>query len=157
MSAELLDCPNCSETLTSQGYCFTCKKHPVGKILNQRVDQVASASSSDTLERATGRSTAKETTSSNLELKLDQLILAQNRTTYAVRSLAVYFFISLQTALVGGGIVSLALNDKAHYDEFGNLDSGATFFVTIGALIVIVGFVLSVILGRGELDKSKVK
>jgi len=71
--------------------------------------------------------------------------------------LALYFFISLQTALGGGGIISLALNDKSHYDKFGNLNSGATFFVTIGALIVIVGFLVAVILGRGELDKSKVK
>jgi len=157
MSEDLLDCPGCSEKLTVGGYCFTCTRYPLGRIQPQRSSQVTSTGSPTGPRRSVSKSTAIETTSSNLEAQLEQLISAQNRTTYAVRSLALYFFISLQTALGGGGIISLALNDKSHYDKFGNLNSGATFFVTIGALIVIVGFFLAVILGRVELDKSKVK
>ena len=87
---------------------------------------------------------------------IKSLVDAQNRTTFAVRSLALYLFISLQSALFGGGMIGLAINNTSNYDEYGALNSGASFFVTLGALIVFAGFVVSIVVGRWELDKSKV-
>jgi hypothetical protein len=86
---------------------------------------------------------------------MEALVAAQNRTTYAVRSLALYFFISLQTALVGGGLFGLAVNNESHYDSYGNLNGGATFFAVLGAIIALVGFYVAVFVGRQELNKSK--
>lgn len=85
-----------------------------------------------------------------------KLVDAQNRTTYAVRSLALFIFISLQTALFGGGMIGLALNNRAHYDVYGDLNPGATFFVVLGWLVAFVGFLVAVLVGRFELNKSKV-
>ena len=93
---------------------------------------------------------------SQLSADARAIISSQNRTTYAVRSLALYLFISLQSALFGGGMIGLAINNSSHYDAYGALNSGASFFVTLGALIVFAGFVVSVVVGRWELDKSKV-
>jgi hypothetical protein len=127
----------------------------MGRISVQRKNDSPTETVENKSVRPTSTSAVLSDTDGNLGGKLDELIKAQNRTTYAVRSLAVYFFIYLQTALVGGGVISFAINDRSHYDEYGNLNSGATFFLTLGCLIVIIGFVCAVILGRDQLDKSK--
>jgi len=84
------------------------------------------------------------------------IVKAQNKTTQAVRSLALFLFISLQSGLFGGGLVSLVLNSKSNYDDYGQLNSGASFLVLIGALTAFVGFIVGVIVGKRELDKSRV-
>jgi hypothetical protein len=83
------------------------------------------------------------------------IIASQNRTTYAIRSLAMFFFISLQSSIVGGGLLGLALNNQSHYDSYGNLNGGATFFAALGAIIVLGGFFVAVHVGRQELNKSQ--
>ena len=93
---------------------------------------------------------------SKLSFETRKLVEAQDRTTFAVRSLALFFFISLQTALFGGGMIGLALNNRAHYDAYGDLNQGATFFVILGWLIAFMGFLVAVLVGRFELNKSKV-
>lgn len=85
----------------------------------------------------------------------DDLVRAQNRTTYAIRSLAMFFFISIQTSILGGGLAGLALNNQSHYDSYGNLNEGATLFAIFGLLIALVGFYIALYVGRQELSKSK--
>ena len=92
---------------------------------------------------------------SSKESTLDDLVNAQNKTTYAVRSLAIFFFISLQTGLVGGGIFGLAVNNQSHYDSYGYLNGGATFWAALGAFIALAGFAVAITAGRQELNKSK--
>jgi Flp pilus assembly protein TadB len=72
------------------------------------------------------------------EATLDDLVRAQNRTTHAIRSLALYFFISLQTSLLGVGIIALWPD-----------------LAVLGAIIIIVGFYAAVWYGRSELNMSK--
>jgi hypothetical protein len=67
------------------------------------------------------------------------LVRASNRTTHAIRSLALYFFVCLQTSLIGFGIIALWPEAAA-----------------LGAIIVILGFLIAVVLGSSELAKSKI-
>jgi hypothetical protein len=83
------------------------------------------------------------------------IVQSQAKTTYAVRSLALYLFITLQSGLFGGGLVFLVINSKSNYDEYGQLNSGSIFLVFLGSLIAFIGFIVAVIVGRNELDKSR--
>lgn len=93
--------------------------------------------------------------SSQISADARAIITSQNKTTFAVRSLALYLFITLQSGLFGGGMIALAINNKSNYDEYGQLNSIATFFVFLGALIAFLGFIVAVVVGRQELDKSR--
>ena len=66
------------------------------------------------------------------------IVSAQNKTTYAIRSLALYFFISLQTGLIGLGVVLL-------FPEW----------AFAGAMIILGGFLSAVWYGSKELGKSR--
>jgi len=100
-------------------------------------------------------STPARSTQSPLSEDTRAIIAAQNRTTYAIRSLAMFFFIFLQSSILGGGLLGLALNNQSHYDSYGNLNGGAIFFAALGAIIALVGFFVAVHVGRQELNKSK--
>jgi ribosomal protein L37E len=78
------------------------------------------------------------------------IVASQNKTTQAFRSLALFFFISLQSGLGGSGLVSLAI-----YFSNGQINSGTMFFIVVGVLISVVGFIVAVWVGRAELDKSR--
>jgi hypothetical protein len=92
--------------------------------------------------------------SSQISADARAIITSQNKTTFAVRSLALYLFITLQSGLFGGGMITLAINNKSNYDH-GQLNPIALFFVFLGALIAFVGFIVAVVVGRQELDKSR--
>jgi len=51
-------------------------------------------------------------------------------------------------------MITLAINNKSNYDQ-GQLNPIALFFVFLGALIAFVGFIVAVVVGRQELDKSR--
>lgn len=93
--------------------------------------------------------------SSQISADARAIITSQNKTTFAVRSLALYLFITLQSGLFGGGMITLAINNKSNYDDYGQLNPIALFFVFLGALIAFVGFIVAVVVGRQELDKSR--
>lgn len=93
--------------------------------------------------------------SSQISADARAIINSQNKTTFAVRSLALYLFITLQSGLFGGGMINLAINNKSNYDDYGQLNPIALFFVFLGALIAFVGFLVAVVVGRLELDKSR--
>jgi predicted ATP-dependent serine protease len=122
-------CPKCSQKFTSleakNGKCPDCKKW---------MNYLEASENPEVLEPA--RTTRKASVS---EATLADLVAAQNRTTYAVRSLSVFFFISLQSSLFGYGIILWGGED----------------FATFGALVIVVGFLLATFLGLFQLEKSK--
>lgn len=150
--SEKLECKRCVRL-------FTSEEAPIGKcpVCNGTLNyQTNSRSNARSTVTATPQwSPTAESKQKINEANMEALVAAQNRTTYAVRSLALYFFISLQTALVGGGLFGLAVNNESHYDSYGNLNGGATFFAVLGAIIALVGFYVAVFVGRQELNKSK--
>lgn len=143
-----LICPKCDKNFDSETLsvyrCPDCKKW-----------LEAAWKPSEPPQRHEPRNAAHEKLE-DLDSATKALVMATNRTTFAVRSLALFFFISVQTALLGGGIIGLALGNRAHYDDSGELNQGATFFVSLGYLIAFIGFLVAVLVGRWELNKSKV-
>ena len=83
-----------------------------------------------------------------------QLIEAQNRTTFAVRSMAIFFFITLCSTLVGYFFLTwaaaVALKCTSSY-------CGDGFLSFLGWLVILVGFIWGVISGVSELGKSRVR
>ena len=73
------------------------------------------------------------------EASFDDLVRAQNRTTYAIRSLAVYLFITITTGFSGLVLINLGRTDAAF----------------LGAIVIITGFIWSIAAGLTELNKSK--
>ena len=82
------------------------------------------------------------------------LISAQNRTTYAIRSLAIFFFTTLCTSLFGYGLVGAGANAALKCSSYYS-DCGSTGLVVGGWLIIAIGFLVGVIAGANELGKSK--
>ena len=66
------------------------------------------------------------------------LAKAVNRTTYAIRSIALYLFITITTSFLGLLLIYLAPEAAV-----------------LGAFIILIGFVASVSVGISELSKSK--
>jgi predicted ATP-dependent serine protease len=71
------------------------------------------------------------------------LVAASDRTTAAVRSLAVYFFTLLTFSLFAGVLVGLGYG------------SGSPGLVVAGYLAAFVGFLVALIRGLSELQKSR--
>jgi predicted ATP-dependent serine protease len=122
-------CPKCSKKFTSlevkSGKCPDCKKW---------MNYLEASEIAEVIEPV--RSTKKAAVG---EATFSDLVAAQDRTTYAVRSLSVFFFISLQSSLFGYGIILWGGED----------------FATFGSLVIVVGFLLATFLGKSQLDKSK--
>jgi hypothetical protein len=68
-----------------------------------------------------------------------EIVLASNRTTYAVRSLALYLFITITTAFAGLVLINLGRPESIFF----------------GTAIIIIGFIWSMVAGITELNKSK--
>lgn len=82
----------------------------------------------------------------------DLLIAAQNRTTHAVRALAIFIIYSSISSLVGGVIIGIsyavAMNS---YEGLYSAGGGIIF----GALVAAVGYLVALSLAAAELGKSK--
>jgi len=147
-----LVCPKCSRQYDgSQFKLFGYEKCKDCKVWLEVEAAAKSGASNQELQSGTA---ANAKTISAVDLK--DVVEAQNRTTYAVRSLARFFFISLQTSLFGGGIIMLTLNNRSNYDFYGNLKSDSAGWVTFGSLVAFVGFLIAVYVGRRELSKSEI-
>ena len=72
------------------------------------------------------------------EIDLADLVEAQDRTTYAVRSVALYLFITITSSSLGVALIYFA-----------------PAAAVPGALIVLIGFIASIAVGISELTKSK--
>jgi hypothetical protein len=81
------------------------------------------------------------------------LVLASNRTTYAVRSLAMFLFTTLCTSLVGYGLIGASSGVAAGCDSYS--PCGAEAMVIWGWVVISFGFFIGLIAGISELSKSR--
>jgi hypothetical protein len=85
------------------------------------------------------------------------VVAAQDRTTHAIRSLAVFILVSISTAVIGyiiiaasaGSALGCGLGNSSCYENSG----GAIFF---GFAFIAVGFIVALILGIRELRLSNI-
>ena len=75
---------------------------------------------------------------SALDASTRELILASNRTTYAVRSLSLYLFISITTSFLGLIVIYLAPEAAL-----------------LGSITILIGFITAISVGISELNKSR--
>jgi uncharacterized membrane protein len=123
-----LECKKCNVQYTSDqvksGKCPLCRKllYYVGIVHTDDVGtQILEAASKSTKEYSFG-----------------DLLEAQTRTTYAVRSLAVYLFITITTSVLGLLLLNLTPETPM-----------------LGALVILAGFIWSIVAGIIELNKSR--
>ncbi len=93
-------------------------------------------------------------------LELRSIVAASNRTTHAIRSLALFFFTQLRFNLFGGGLMAIgfSLSPFQSYVIF-NTDHYAflgPFLILAGALVSVVGFFIALYRGMRELKFSEV-
>lgn len=87
------------------------------------------------------------------------LLQAQNRTTHAVRSLALFFFTWLRTLIFGGGLsaVGQGLFSGAFFSTSNS--EGMMWFglalMVLGGLVIFVGFFVALNRGLTELHLSR--
>jgi len=77
-----------------------------------------------------------------LDLDIKDLIRSQNRTTHAIRSLALFFFVNLTAGIVGSVLIWIGTIFNLQVSVF------------IGAIIVLAGFGIALASGIEELKRS---
>ena len=87
-----------------------------------------------------------------LEIDTRAVVAASNRTTHAVRSLVLFLFISICTAIPGAALI-IAGTQESLRCYYGDCGAGQMFF---GWAISGVGFLVALIVGMVELSNSKV-
>ena len=96
-------------------------------------------------EKSSATPSVAKTTPSRVSQSNDALVEAQNRTTHAVRALAITFVAAPILLLVVGGFMALALS------------SGELGLIFISLIIGVVSFGWILVSSLGELAKSKVR
>ena len=89
----------------------------------------------------------------NLDDATKALVLAANRTTYAVRSLALFLFTTLCTSLIGYGLVGAGAGAAANCSSYSGC--GADALVIWGWIVISIGFIIGLVVGISELNKSR--
>ena len=127
-------CPKCDKNFDSDKLrvykCPDCKASLQWDANVQVSDQVPEGASKDDLV--------------SLDKSTVALVVAQNQTTFAIRSLGLYLFILTITSTLGGAMVLIG---------FGLQQGGWGSF---GYFFVGAGFLVAVEIGANELSKSKV-
>jgi hypothetical protein len=139
---KLLQCPKCLEQYKAEDLkherCPACDRWlEPAEVVQQKIAEDTAVSQREKKESPGSPRKANEGNFKS-DSGLAELIEAQDRTTYAVRSLALYFFINLTTGLLGGVLIYTV--------------PAATI---PGVLIVATGFIASVAIGISELAKSR--
>ena len=135
MSSNVSYCRNCKYKFdfAKFAYCPSCGYEAVPS-KNQDTSQpsfLASAASRNVHASYSANNTGSDSSTSSL-------LKAQNKTTYAVRSLALYLFITVTTSFFGLFVIYVFPQAAV-----------------LGALIIMVGFIVSLSVGISELNKSK--
>ncbi|MBU6144216.1 MAG: hypothetical protein KGQ56_01960 [Acidobacteria bacterium] len=148
MSNQLITCAEC-------GYMFRAEMNSPCPSCNH-----SAVTPNATLAPAISPSAKQKEMRASIEERepatLADLLEAQNKTTAAVRSLAVFFFINLCSTLFGAAMIyfSTTLKPTCNYYT-GACSNPGTGVAIFGALVIIVGFAWAVIAGQIELRKSK--
>ena len=90
---------------------------------------------------------------SKLDENTKALVLAADRTTHAVRSLALFLFTTLITSLVGYGFIGAGSGASLRCTSYYS-DCGSSGLIIFGWIVIALGFLFGLILGARELAKS---
>ena len=83
-----------------------------------------------------------------------ETIWAINRVTHAIRSIALFIFISLSTSVLGYAIVGAGASSVVSCSLSGE-NCGNTGLVNFGWLVIALGFIAALVAGISELRASK--
>jgi hypothetical protein len=79
---------------------------------------------------------------------------AQDRTTHAVRSLAIFLFATVCSSLIGYALIAFGTGLAVGCTIY-NFDCGSNLVIGLGVLVIIGGFIFAVVAGLLEFNKSK--
>ena len=136
-------CPNCFRFLSADGFCSQCRAvtGQPSKVTNQPNEAHES------------QPTRSKWSDIGQDVSGDRaLVQAQNRTTHAVRSLAVFFFVSITISIPG---LFLVLNGARNLST---CEYGCEYplgMLNFGYGVIGFRFLLALITGLMELGKSK--
>ena len=83
-----------------------------------------------------------------------KLIKAVNRTTYAIRSIALFLFISLCSSVCGYALITASTGNPVRCAVNGS-DCGEPGLAIFGGVVLAAGFFVALVVGISELGKSK--
>jgi hypothetical protein len=159
-------CPNCDNKFKAKSIneCPVCAQQNAMLLTRPTVFGIRDDSEPEFLEQGEPENQQQKKLSSRPDTVIKQesisqrkivnsdLVEAQNRTTHAIRALAVFFFTSLRTGISGStvfGLGYLCLTNK-DFTGFG------VFLMFVGWAIAFFGFFYAVYSGMTELNKSKI-
>jgi hypothetical protein len=139
---ELGSCYSCGQSLDGEGFCtnLDCRV-----TINQNVDQDKITSDKVSIVKKIETKSIVNDRFKNLDESTKQIVLAQDRTTHAIRSVVRFFFIQLSATTIA--ILILGLGFGTGNEVF----SGFLAFI-----IYVVGLIWSSNVGWSELEKSNI-
>ncbi len=138
-----LICPKCGKTYNSEDLrAFRCKECRAWLDLDEQEVAKSLTSEPDVIDPLL-----------ELDPATREVVLATNRTTYAVRSLALFLFTTLCTSLIGYGLIGAGAGAAVNCNSYS--ECGADAFVIWGWIVIIIGFIFGLGVGVSELSKSK--
>jgi hypothetical protein len=138
---EILQCPKCLEQFKAQDLkherCPDCDRwlEPAEAVQQKIAEESAASRKAKNGSPRTEQGNHERINKSDADL--DDLIDAQDRTTYAIRSLALYLFITITTSTIGAVLMFLYPN---------------TIF---GVGTIFLGFLAAIVIGVSELSRSR--
>jgi AhpD family alkylhydroperoxidase len=147
------ECPTCGQKFKAEtiNECPACAAHHASLLtrrtyLGAESDPILEAPSTKKVRAPLIQEEPRK------EPTMGELIAAQNRTTHAIRALAVFFFISLRTSVVGGSFMGIGFLLL----PISTVSGLGLFLIVAGWLTTLIGFFYAVHSGVTELLKSKV-
>lgn len=129
-SAEHRQCPNCDSIFTK----ISTKPQPETLGKNSPNSQTSNV--------------AKNSNDNVAASKYDLIVEAADRTTHAVRAIAIFFFTFLISSAIGGVLIAIAMVVQAAGEN-----AGILFFA--GYVALLAGYVLAMVSGAQELRHSR--
>jgi len=139
------ECPLCGEKFQAETIdeCPVCAQQFASLLLSKRPSTVSNSSGTQRDSNSKGaRMSEQKKISVIADSTISDLVTAQNRTTAAVRSMAVFFFVNLTSSLIAAVLIWMGYGLPAPW------------MVITGLVVVIVGFVLALAQGLSELKHS---
>jgi len=137
-------CSNCFGFLDAEGYCKKCR----------RVSQPASNQKKSKVESATAELVEQTPSPASVVVSDPKFVAALNKVTFAVRSIALFIFISASTTFIGYAFVGLGSGNSITCIS-SNENCGNVGLVNFGWGVMAAGFLAGLAIGIRELDKSK--
>jgi hypothetical protein len=156
-------CPSCGQNFKAETIdeCPGCAAYSASLLTRRSYLGAGTESSSDSPapkkvkaerieQQVPKENTTAESTVAQIRSTAD-FIEAQDRTTYAIRSLAIFIFTTLCTSLLGYGLIGAGAAAALRCNSY-DCSSG---FVIWGWVIIAIGFIIGLGVGINELGKSK--